>query len=258
MGNTKGNAYPLWIINNEGMVQSVDSQQKLTNQSKSDFAIDIGISEDGTVWVLSNEADPDGGGARVYWSNGDSTWNEIATKDPGGIMICGYTGSSCLILTDSGSLLNIQTDGSSALIYAEGSNYMAEFAYGGDKIWAMMNTKEGDIPSLHYANLGDFTTWHSVGDEVYYLNSLSVGQTGRCFGIEDDLPVYYDTDGSTGSAGSMGSHFAINISVKNGNFVLSADGNPNGNLVYEWTSYNEGSYSAMNIRAFKICATYYS
>lgn len=258
MANSKGNAYPLWMITNRFQIQSVDSQQTVTNHSNENFAMEVGISEDGTVWILSTEPDPDGGGAKVYWSNGDNNWNEITTSDPGGVQICGYTGSSCIILTGQGQLLSIDTDGSSQELFSYSDGFVAEFDYGGGKIWAILSTKHGDIPCLHYADAGSSLSWNKVGDEVYNIYSLSVGQSGRCFGTEDYKPVYYDTDGTNGSAGAFGNHNALSISVKNGNFVLSADADYDGNLVYEWTTENEGSYSATNLRAMRLCATYYS
>ncbi len=256
MANSKGNAYPLWIISNNQQVQSVDSKQTVTNQSNEGFALEIGISEDGTVWVLSTDPDPDGGGAKVFWSNGDNNWNEIATSDPGGMQICGYTGSSCLIMSGNGQLMSIDTDGSSNVIYDTG--IILDFDYGNGLIWAIMAENAGDIASLHYTKTNTPLSWTKVGDDVYDLLSLSVNEAGRCFGVEGPKPVYYDTDGSTGSAGAFGDHIAISISVKNGNFVLSNDGKPEGNLLYEWTSESGGTYSSMNIRAAKICSTYYS
>lgn len=256
MANSKGNAYPIWIISNNYQVQSVDTQQQVSNQSKENFAMEIAISEDGTVWVLSTEPDPDGGGAKVYWSNGDNQWNEINTSDPGGFQISGYTGSSCIILTGYGKLMSIDTDGSSSVLYDSG--HISEFSYGGGNIWAIIAQKPGDIPSLHYAIAGSSLTWQAVGDKVYNIYSLSTDSTGRCFGTQDYLPVFWDTDGNNGSAGALGSHYALSISVKSGNFVLTNEGNADGNLVYEWVIENEGSYSAMNIHAMKLCATYYA
>ena len=77
MSNQKGNQYPLWGINNNYEVFVLKTDGSTETMSKNDFAMDIAVSEDGTVWVLSTEPDPDGGGAKIYWSNGDNTWNEI-------------------------------------------------------------------------------------------------------------------------------------------------------------------------------------
>lgn len=260
MSNSKGNAYPLWIISNNYQIQSVGSDQTVTNQSNENFASEIGISEDGTVWVLSLEPDPDGGGAKVFWSNGDNNWNEIATSDPGGVRICGYTGSSCLIITGQGQVLNIDTDGSSTVIYDESTSngYLAEMDYANGKVWGMIATAEGKVPTLHYADASSNLSWTEVGEDVYNLYGISAGIDGRCYSTEDYKPVYYDTDGTNGSAGDFGAHLALSISVKTGNFVMSGQGNADGNLVYEWTIENEGSYSAMSIRAMRICATYYT
>ena len=62
MANSNGNTYPFIIISGEGQVFGVDSSQTTHSLSNSNFAMDIGISEDGTIWAISNVPDPDGGG----------------------------------------------------------------------------------------------------------------------------------------------------------------------------------------------------
>lgn len=258
MSNSKGNAYPLWLISNNAQIQSVDTSQKISNQSKENFAMGLGISEDGTVWALSTEPDPDGGGAKIYWSNGDENWNEIASSDPGGVKICGYTGSSCLFLTGSGDLLSMDTNGSSNKLVDGSTTLIYDFDYGNSVIWAILAKKSGMIPSLHYTNTNAPLSWKEVGDQVYDLYSLSVNYAGNCYGAQDYKPVYYDTNGSTGSAGSTGQLLALQVSFKNANFMVSNDGTAEGNLVYEWVDEQGGTYSSMNIRAMTIQSTYYS
>ena len=241
MSNTKGNAYPLWMISNSFQVQSVDSSQHITNQSDEGFAMDFGISEDGTIWVLSTQPDPDGGGSKIYWGNGDSNWNEIATSDPGGIRICGFTGSSCLFLTGDYQLMSMDTDGTSKTIYDGSTNPVIEFDYGDNTIWAVLSNKEGEIPTLHYTDASTIN-WTSVGENLYSLYSLSVNVQGFCFGIMDYKPVYYEKNGTTGSAGATGSKLALAISNKEASFILTNDGDASGNLVMEYTPDGGGTF----------------
>jgi hypothetical protein len=67
MANTKGNQYPAWLVSVNGEIQAVGTEGKVKTLSDSDFAYDLGISDDGTVWVVSTVPDPDGGGAKIFW-----------------------------------------------------------------------------------------------------------------------------------------------------------------------------------------------
>ncbi len=259
MSNAKGNVYPLWMISNAYQVQSVDKEQKVTDQSHTGFAIDIGISEDGTVWILSNEADPDGGGAQIYWSNGDNKWNKIDTSDPGGVKICGYTGNSCLFLSSSGVLCSMDTDGSYSTLFDSAMSPIIDFDYGGGKIWALMYHDLKSYPNLHYTEASSIN-WQQIGDSKKPVNlrSLSVNHSGFCNAVnEKGEPVYYNTNGDEGSVGKMGKKLAEKITYKNHCFVLSTDTNDEGNLILEWEDVSGGTFSPTHLRANSICGSYY-
>ncbi len=259
MSNAKGNAYPLLLVSNNYQVQAVDKSQKITNLSNEMFAMEVCISEDGTIWALSVNPDPDGGGAKLFWSDGDQNWNEINTPDPGGIQIAGYTGSSCIYLSGSdGALRSMDTNGTSTVIYDNPSMQLVDFDYGGGKIWGILPPGEGKIPILQYmdASSASSASWTPAGSDDYYVFNLSVNSNGACYGVDDYAPVTVSTSGEITSAGSISKN-VISITYKNANFVLTDDGNAEGNLVYEWTSSNEGEYSATNFRAMRIASTYY-
>ena len=110
MANSKGNQYPNWTISNQGEVFAIDTTNTATSKSKKDFAASIGVSEDGTIWAISYEPDPDGGGSKLYWSNGDGNWTEIDTPDPGGIyQSTGADNEGCIYKTFDGLLIRMTT-----------------------------------------------------------------------------------------------------------------------------------------------------
>ena len=144
MSNQKGNQYPLWFISNNYQVFAGDSSGKAHSMSDQMFAMDISISEDGTVWVLSTTPDPDGGGSKLFWSDGDSNWNEINTPDPGGVAIAGGTGSSCYYLDYDSNIRTMDTNGASNVVYSK--NYVESIDYGGGYFWLFWQGKKEIYP----------------------------------------------------------------------------------------------------------------
>jgi len=254
MSNSKGNQYPVWGINNNYQVFAVATDGTTHNMSDENFAMNIGVSEDGTVWVLSVTPDPDGGGSKLYWSNGDNNWTELNTADPGGVGISGGTGDSCYFLTYDGEIRSMDTNGSGASVYK--GNYIVDFDYGGGMMWAIMPEQEGGIPCLQYTPVSNIQ-WKAFADNPQPF-SISADYQGNCRAVNDFNPVYYSKDGvSTGSAGMGVDGKALAISAKNWTFLLSTVANADGNLFYEWQDVNGGTFMPMAARGSRIAATYY-
>lgn len=255
MSNSKGNQYPVWGINDKDQVFAVDTNGTTHNMSNENFASSIGIAEDGTVWVLSMIPDPDGGGARLFWSNGDSIWNEINTPDPGGVDISGGLGSNCFYRTFDGEIRTMSTGGTGRSYY--NGKYISAFDYGGGMVWALMPETEGGIPCLQFANV-DVLQWKPFAGNPE-PSSISVDYQGNCQAINDADPVYYSKDGvSTGSSGTGVNGKAFIISSKTWTFLMSTELNENGNLFYEWQDIAGGTYMPMAARGSRIAASHYS
>jgi hypothetical protein len=228
------------------------------SKSKSDFASKVAISEDGTVWALSLTPDPDGGGAKLFWSDGDGNWTEINTPDPGGVGISGYTGSSCIYTDWDGNLRSMDTNGTSSILFQGDSTPILEAAYGGSMIWALKSPKAGEIPVLSYSS-DKGSTWNTFAGNVYPYG-LSVSYQGDCYAIDQNFnPMYYSKDGSSsGSAGSGLDGKALTIAFANWCFALSIDANQDGNLIYEWQDEAGGTFRATAARGMSIAASYYT
>lgn len=253
MSNSKGNTYPALVISNDYQVFGIDSQQQKHSLSNTDFAMDIGISEDGTIWVLSLTPDPDGGGARIFWSNGDGNWNEISTSDPGGIRISGGSGSSCYYLTSEGVIRTLDTNGTSSVY--DSSNYYLEFDYGGGYVWAVFS-KNGHIPQLYFSEASNLS-WKAFNGEPQPF-SISVNYQGNCVAVNDFSPITYSKDGSsTYSPGSGADSKTIQISSKSWTYLVSIDANAEGNLLFSWVDQQGGMFEQMAVRAYKVLATHY-
>lgn len=255
MSNTKGNQYPLWGINNNFQVFAIDTTGKTHAMSNENFAMNISVSEDGTVWISSTTPDPDGGGSKLFWSNGDSNWNEINTPDPGGISVSGGQADNCFYLTFGGEIRIVDTNSNNKLYYS--GNYIDDFDYGGGMVWAIMPTKEGGIPCLQYSDINNLQ-WKAFAGNPQ-PSSISADYQGNCKAVANYSPVYYSNDGtSTGSAGSGLNGQAIFISAKSWTFALSTDANENGNLIYEWQDEEGGTFMTMTAsRGISIAASYY-
>ncbi len=254
MSNSKGNQYPLWGINISYQVFAVDTNGHATTKSNVNFAMKMAISEDGTVWALSTTPDPDGGGSKLFWSNGDGHWTEINTPDPGGIGIAGGEGDKCYYLTYDNEIRSMDTSGNSASVYK--GNYIADFDYGGGMFWALMAEQTGGAPCLQY------TPASSISWKVFQGKpepvSISANYQGNCIAINSFDPVYYLKDGSsTGSAGAGVAGKALQISAKNWTFLVSTDANSEGNLLYEWQDSAGGTFFPMSVRGMIAAASYY-
>ena len=257
MSNSKYNCYPAILISNTYQVHGWNPDQSTNDLSDPGFASAVAISDDGTLWAISTTPDPDGGGGKLYWSDVGAEWNEISTNDPGGIAITGGSGSSCYFLTTSGAIWTMDTNGTGKKVFDD--HLVIEMDAGGGYIWVIMS-ENGGIPALYYSPIGATFNFQKfpIGDNATPY-SLSVNFEGNCFAVENDNPVYYGKDGtSKGSAGTGLDGKAMAISNKKNNFALSIyDTNSDGNLIYEWTTQNQGSYSATSTRTNTILSTYY-
>jgi predicted heme/steroid binding protein len=254
MSNSKGNNFPLWGVNNAYQVFAVDNSGAVKTMSKENFAFSVSVSADGTVWALSTTPDPDGGGAKIFWSNGDDQWNEINTPDPGALRIAGAEGDTCLYLTYDGEVRLLDTNSNNKVYYKNQS--LIDFDYGEGMIWGIFPEKPGDIPTLHYSDYNNLNWKEFAGNISPY--SISVGYAGDCYGIQDLSPKYYSKDGqSTGSAGAGLDGKSLQISFKNWSYVLSTDANLDGNLVYEWVDTQGGVFQATAVRGISIAASYH-
>ena len=254
MSNTKGNAYPLWGINNKFQVFAMDSSQQVHAMSKENFAMDISISEDGTVWILTTEPDPDGGGAKLFWSNGDKNWHEIDTPEEGGVAIAGASGDNCFYLSTGGMLRRVNTTGQSINIY-EGD--LVNFDYGGGYFWAILPQAPGGEAILQFSSATPpFQFKPFPGNKTPF--GLSVNTEGNCYGIEDFSSKYYSNNGTgTGSYGHNLDEKALQITFKGWSYIRSTEFGENGNRVYKWVDIAGGTFEPLKVYAVSIAASYH-
>ncbi|MEL6391279.1 MAG: hypothetical protein AAFR97_00915 [Bacteroidota bacterium] len=255
MPNTKGNAVPLWGITSDFTVVAFDLDHKPKPMSDSNFALKIAIAEDGTVWAVTTTPDPDGGGAKIFWSDGNGNWTEINTPDPGGVAIAGYSGSSCIYLDDKGILRTLTTDGETEVIFNNPA--LADFDYCAGYLWALFPQTVGGPPVLQYKNLAKDPDFHVfVGDKMPV--SLSVDYQGDCSGALDGTPQSFANDGqSEYPIGSGLEGKTLQITSKNWSYALSSDINEDGNMIYMWQDVAGGQFQSTGMRASYIATTFY-
>lgn len=257
MSNQKGNQYPIWFITNNYQVFAGDSNGAAHQMSNQLFAMDVVVSEDGTVWVLSTEPDPDGGGAKLFWGNGDGKWTEINTPDPGGVQIAGGPGNTCLFLDSNRVLRSMDTSGGMKII--DNSGNIIEMDYGGAYLWALNLNQEG-IPVLQ---LSPFQPGQALNFQSFAKNpqpySLSVSYSGDCYAIDNFSPMYYSNDGSkTGSAGAGADGKALQISFKNWAYLVSTDvGSDLDNIIKKWIDTQGGVFENTSFEGIRVASSYY-
>lgn len=256
MSQTKGNVYPFWYISNDNEVFAVDNKGTAHSKSKAGFAREIGISIDGTVWVLSNIPDPDGGGAKIFWSNGDNNWNEIATSDPGGMRLTGAGVERCLYMTSSGEIYTLKTDGTILKEYSDLG--IIRLAAGGRYIWAIMPLSKGEKPILRYFDVTDQSAgWKTFAGNIS-PRSISVSGSGDCFGVIDSNPMYFSIDGKTsGSAGTGADGITLNISYCNFGYIVTDNANEKGNQIMKLVNEPNGDFVDTRLRGRRVAASFY-
>lgn len=257
MATSNGNAYPTWGIDIQGHIFAVDTNNQVHSKSSNSNPtfFDIGISEDGHVWALANEADPDGGGAKVYWSTGDGTWNEIATSAPGGVRISGFTGSSCIYVTSSAVLMSCDTVGTSSTVYDTHPIHDAD--YGGGYIWALLSDKPGEVIKLHLTQ-SDSIDFKSYNTGNVFPTSLSVLPDGDCYGIDNYCAVHYHKDGTSTPGGLKLCGKTLSVSYKSWKYALGLEATEKGNEAYVWKGEDiTGEFILTGYQAIRILSSYY-
>lgn len=253
MASSKGNRYPVWGISSSFQVFAVDPKGKVHMMSDPHFAMSVTISEDGTVWVLATTPDPDGGGAKLYWSNGDHHWGEISTPDEGGVRVAGGKGSQCFYLTFTGDIKIMDTDGHSQDFYS--GHHIIDFDYGGGMIWGIMSDEEDQTPRLQFAD-ADTLAWKTFsGDPM--PSTITVDHEGNCKGVMNSCPVLYSKDGiSSASVGNDLDGKTLGISAKYATYLLSTEDTMEGNRFYRWQE-TVRSFAPMPVRGMALAASYH-
>ena len=257
MANQKGNKYPNWAITNEFQVLAYDSQAKPHTMSDADFASDMGISEDGTVWVLSNKPDAtEGEGSLIYYGDGTNNWIQASAVD-GAYAIAGGPGGSCYYLNSDSQIVQLNTDGTGSTVYSD--KPVIEMDYGGGYIWALIMDEKNATVGLYFANAGSslsFTDFNFSGNPT----NISVDYSGRCVAAVDFDPYYFSTDGSSyGSAGSGADGKTVTITSKNWTYLVSTDiNNSYQNIIMVWEDTQGGKFTNTAMYGMRVYGTYYS
>jgi len=259
MANHNGNAYPLWTIGVDGSVYAYDAMATQNRMSNAGFAQDISVGEDGTVWVVSNEPDPEGGGCKIYFSNGNSTWNEIVTDGPGAFKIVGVNFDSCAYLTNDYELYVINEKEKFMKLDVD----IFDIGYGNNYFWAKKPVESGGIPVLQFCVATSPLQWN-VFEGNQDVDAVSVSSDGSCVALLDEIPMIFKLDGKTIQPVYNGNkQTAIQVSAKTTtNVILSFDVSEKGNevLVLTGSPSVPTSYQPVGgggIRATRVTTSYF-
>lgn len=251
-----GNDYVAWLINADNQLIGVLPGGDPIVKSGPDFAYDIGISEDGTIWVISTQADPVNGGALIFWGTGDGNWNLIQKPTKEAMKICGTTAGACIYLAEDGDIVQMNTSGTSYTLIP--GSAITDFDYGGGYYWAILPDQAGGIPSLHYAKVSpapiNWQPFKGAPDPT----SVTVDYEGNGYGVVDYTVMFYDNDGSTSGVYALGADgVVLQVSCKNWSYALSTKAEVKGNEVLIWADENGGMWVGTNMFGIKVLATYY-
>jgi hypothetical protein len=258
MANTKGNQYKAWIIDKEFQVCAVDSNQSRIPKSEPGFAADIGISEDGTLWVVSRKPDEPQGGSVIFWSDGDGNWTPITGH--GAMQISGGAAEACYFINAEGVLNSLNTSGASAMVYTNPWGPILEADYGGGKIWAVYPTAaSGELAMLHHSNASVIQFSPFAEKQELSPTSISASYAGDCYGVLENSPIFFSSDGVTqGSAGSGANGTTERITFKNWNYITVMNQGQNGNQVWEWIDTEGGVYQNAGFSAYSVISSYFA
>lgn len=251
-----GNNYLLWAIGADNQIQALyPATNTFVTESDNDFAYDIGVSEDGTIWVISTVPDPNGG-AKIFWGPGDGTWNEMTKPTKEAMKICGTTAGTCMYLAENGDVVQMNTAGQSFTLISGSS--ISDIDYGGGFYWAIFPVQSGGIPCLQFAKVSTPPlTWQQFAGAPI-PNSLSVNYAGDCYAVNNFNPMYYSTDGSTTNVAGIGANkITLQITFKNTYYLISTNANAQGNEIMQWMDVNGGTWKNTGLQAIKIVSSWY-
>ena len=134
---------------------------------------------------------------------------------------------------------------------------------GGGNFWALKPTKEGGIPVLQYCAAKAPLQW-KVFEGNLTPRSISVGASGECWALLDEVPYHFKSDGKNKESRNPGSNHRKPCRFHTRNYtnaILSAtDVTDKGNLFLQYTASPtvDPIYLPVNgIRANNIATTYY-
>lgn len=254
MSNTNGNIYPAWGIDFENRVFAMDSSNAVYPMSDPDFAELIAISDSGIIWVISTSPDPSSGSV-LYWGKGDGNWNPVGNV-PGAVDLTGGAGNGAVYATEDGQIWSIDITGEGEMIDKIAD--LQDMDYGGGYLWTVFPPTPGSPAVLQFADTSVIPVKWQIFNGPVMPQSISIGYTGDCYAVTDFTPVFYSKDGkSTGSVGSGANGSALEITFKNNIYLLSTNGNEQGNDVLIWVDTQGGVFESIGVQALQILATYY-
>lgn len=251
-----GNDYVAWLIDADNQLLGILPGGDPIVKSSADFAFDIGISEDGTIWVISTQADPVNGGAFIFWGTGDGNWNLIQKPTKEAMKICGTTAGACIYLAEDGDVIQMNTNGTSSTLIP--GSAITDLDYGGGYYWAILPDQAGGIPSLHYAKVTpapiNWQPFKGSPDPT----SVSVDYSGNCNAVASYTAMWYSNDGSSSNVLGTGANgVVLQVSVKNWAYALSTKASAKGNEVLIWQDEMGGMWTGSNMYGIKVLSTYY-
>jgi hypothetical protein len=222
--------------------------------SATDFAEEISISENGIVWVLSTQPDPQSG-SYLYWGAGDGNWKPVGNV-PGVVQLTGAGPDIAVFYTEDGSVWVINTNGSSSLLTK--IQDVQEMDYGGNNLWAVFPTIPGGKPCLQFWNVMVTPANWVVFEGALEPMGISGNYNGDCYGALDYSPVYFSGDGkTTGSGGSGAKGSTLALTFKNTYYLLSTVADKNGNEVMIWVDEMGGNFVNAGFQAIQVLGSYY-
>lgn len=256
MANYKANKFPIITISVDGMVVGYDAMAKAHNLSESNFATEIAVGPDGTLWAVSTQPDEQEGGSKIYWSDGNGKWTEIAEDAPGGYKITGCENGSCVYITNEFELYAIDEQ--------KQSTKLAENVYGVDYgngyYWALIPPKPGEEPVVHYSRAGANLEWQIFKGNIQASSLSSAGTV--CTLLIDEIPSILNLKDLSNKPMFPGiTQTAMQISSKSTtNAIVSYEVSEEGNqvLVLSASPSEQEAYRPIgNIRASRVTTSYF-
>ena len=256
MANYKANKFPIITISVDGAVVGYDAMAKAHNLSESNFATEISVGPDGTLWAVSTQPDEQEGGNKIYYSDGDGKWTEISESAPGGYKISGCENGSCVYITNKFELYAIDEQKDSVKL----AENVFGIDYGEGYYWALIPPKPGDEPVVHYSKAGGKLEWVVFKGNIQASSLSSAGPV--CTLLIDEIPsllILKDMSskpmfpGITQTAMQISSKTTTNAIVsyevsEEGNQVLVLSASPGEDMAYRPIG---------NIRASRVTTSYF-
>jgi len=249
-----------YFIDARGQLCNYAQDGTVTKFWRSDYAKSVQVAHDGTVWIIQQQPNKNGGSMIQYWDAKNELFRDGHNTHlgPGAISLMSTMTNGVLYVEENGNIGKI-TETERYDKYEIFHKYRAASVdvVGNGYLWAIGSKWDAnnDGYKVSFRNFKGASDWTFMKTDIDAVRLSAYN--GNCYTITSHNEVVaYDTKGNVGHWSPEGEFFAFQVSAgKSGLFVISSevDTKLGGNIVKKWNSSAE-AWDKLPVVATSICA----